>query len=251
MTFRAAGKLVWFLFEVGIILFDFIFTTAFAPKKSRRLARAVWLHRASRRHIKIYSCDYASTGPVPKSGLLVSNHLSYLDVLVIAAITPAVFVAKSEIRGWPLFGWLASLAGTVFIERARRTHVGAVNREIKSALADGALVVVFPEGTSTNGDEVLPFRSSLLEPVTTGTHPISTGYIHYELEGGDARNEVCYWGDHTFFPHAVNLLGKRRVRATVRFGTFQRTTDDRKELAKQLRDAVLELKAKSELENTK
>ena len=243
MTFRSAWKLCWFLLEIIICVVDYVFTTAFASKSSKRLARAKWLHRACRRQIKIYGCDYSSIGPIPKSGLLVSNHLSYLDILVIAAITPAVFVSKSEVRGWPVIGWLTSLAGTVYIVRERRTHVGVVNQEIESALADGVLVVVFPEGTSTNSDEVLPFRSPLLEPVTHGNHPIATGYLHYELAGGDARNEVCFWGDHSFFPHAVNLLGKHgRVDATMRFGTFQRTTDDRKVLAAQLRTAVLQLK---------
>jgi 1-acyl-sn-glycerol-3-phosphate acyltransferase len=242
MTFRAAWKLCWFLLEAVIVAVDYFFTTAFVPKKTKRLARAAWLQRAARRHIRIYSCDYSSTGPIPKNGLLVSNHLSYLDILVIAAITPAVFVSKSEVRSMPVIGWLTALAGTIFIVRERRTHVGAVNQEIVSALADGVLVVVFPEGTSTNGEEVLPFRSPLLEPVTSGSHPIATGFLHYELEGGDARNEVCYWGDHTFFPHAVNLLSKKRVRAHMTFGTFQRTTDDRKELAKDLREAVLKLK---------
>lgn len=243
MTFRAAAKLVWFLFEVVVIAVDYLFTTAFVTKASRTVARAKWMHRAARRHIRIYSCDYSSVGPIPKSGLLVSNHLSYLDILVIAAITPAVFVSKSEVRSWPIFGWLAALGGTVFIQRERRTHVGPVNREIESIMAAGALVVIFPEGTSTNGEAVLPFRSSLLEPAAKSSQPISVGWLHYEVEGGDARNEVCYWGDHTFFPHAVNLLSKRRVQATLRFGTFQRTTDDRKELARQLRAAVLELKA--------
>ena len=245
MTFRAAWKLCWFLLEVVIVAADYACTTAFAPEKSKRRARAQWLHRACRRHIKIYSCDYQFAGPVPQSGLLVSNHLSYLDILVIAAITPAVFVSKSEVRGWPVIGWLTSLAGTIFIVRERRTHVGAVNQEIEAALADGVLVVVFPEGTSTNSEEILPFRSPLLEPVASGTQPIATGYLHYELEGGDARNEVCYWGDHTFFSHAVNLLSKRRVHATMRFGKFERTTVDRKELAGQLRTAVLELKSLS------
>ena len=245
MTFRAAWKLCWFLLEVLICVVDYVFTTAFVPAKSKRLARASWLHRACKRQVKIYSCDYASTGLIPRSGLLVSNHLSYLDILVIGSLTSVVFVAKSEVRQWPVIGWLTALAGTVFIVRERRTHVGAVNKEIESALADGVLVVVFPEGTSTDSETVLPFRSPLLEPVTTGAHPIATGYLHYELTDGDARNEVCYWGDHTFFPHAVNLLSKRRVHATMRFGTFQRTTDDRKELAVQLREAVLELKADS------
>jgi 1-acyl-sn-glycerol-3-phosphate acyltransferase len=242
MTLRAILKLIWFLFEVVVILGDYIFTTAFASKKNRTTARAAWLHRACQRHIRIYSCTVSFSGPVPKSGLLVANHLSYLDILVLCSVMPAIFVSKSEVRQWPLFGWLASLGGTLFIQRERRTHVGPINREIAAAMDAGALVVVFPEGTSTNGDDVLPFRSPLLEPVTGGQHPIAVAYLHYEVDGGNARNDVCYWGDHTFFPHAVNLLGKKRVRATVRLGTFQRTTDDRKELAKQLREAVVKLK---------
>jgi 1-acyl-sn-glycerol-3-phosphate acyltransferase len=230
---------------VAIVVMNYVFTTAFVSKKSKRRAQAAWLHYSARRHIKIYGCDYRATGPIPQKGLLVLNHLSYLDILVIAALTPAIFVSKSEVRDWPLFGWLASLGGTLFIKRARRTHVGVINREIETALADGVLVVVFPEGTSTNGGEVLPFRSPLLEPVSAGTHPISVGYLNYKLDDGDASKEVCYWGDHTFFPHAVNLLGKRRVHANVQFGLFQRTTDDRKELAKELREAVLNLKPRS------
>lgn len=242
MTFRAAWKLGWFLLEVAIAAVDYACTTAFVPQNSKRLARAAWLHRAAKRHIRIYSCDYSSTGPIPKNGLLVSNHLSYLDILVIGALTPAVFVSKSEVRSWPVIGWLTALAGTIFIVRERRTHVGAVNEEIQSALAAGVLVVVFPEGTSTNGETLLPFRSPLLEPVTAGNHAISVGHLQYELEGGNASNEVCYWGDHTFFSHAVNLLSKRRVHATMHFGTFQRTTNDRKELARELHEAVLKLK---------
>jgi 1-acyl-sn-glycerol-3-phosphate acyltransferase len=245
MTFRAAFKLIWFGFEIGTSIVDYLFTTAFVSPKNRTIARAAWLHRACIRHIKIYSCTVSFSGPVPKTGLLVSNHLSYLDILVIASITPAVFVSKSEVRQWPVIGWLTSLAGTIFIQRERRTQVGPINHQILATMDAGALIVVFPEGTSTNSEEVLPFRSPLLEPVTKGHHPISVGYLHYELDGGDARNEVCYWGDQSFFPHAVNLLGKKRVRATMRFGTFQRTTDDRKELALQLRKAVLKLKAEN------
>ena len=192
--------------------------------------------------MKIFGYTADVSGEIPRNGLLFTNHLSYLDVLAIAAATPAVFVSKAEVRRWPLFGWFAALAGTVFVERERRLHVGEVNREIEAALADGALVVVFPEGTSSNGDNVLPFRTSLLEPAARGGHEISIGWLHYELADGDARQEVCYWGDHLFFPHLLNLLGKKSVHATLRFGKFQRTTDDRKELAKQLRAAVLDLK---------
>ena len=245
MTLRAAGRLCWFAFEVLVILLNYLFTTAFAPQKSKRLARAAWLHRSSRRHLKIFGYSADVAGAIPKNGLLVSNHLSYLDILAISATTPAVFVSKADVRRWPLFGWLAALAGTVFVERERRTLVVEVNREIQIALDAGVLVVIFPEGTSSNGETILPFRTSLLEPAARGGHEISVGWIHYDLDDGDARQEVCYWGDHSFFPHLINLLGKKSVRATIRFGKFERTTADRKELAKQLHAAVLELKAKN------
>jgi 1-acyl-sn-glycerol-3-phosphate acyltransferase len=244
MNFRAACRAIWFLWEALVIIINYFFTAALAPKQTQRLERAAWLSRSSRRHLRIFGYSADVAGEIPKKGLLFSNHLSYLDILAICSVTPAVFVSKADVRKWPLFGWFAAIAGTVFVNRERRTQVGEVNQEIETALAAGALVVVFPEGTSSNGENVLPFRTSLLEPAARGGHEISVGWLHYELADGDARNEVCYWGDHSFFPHLLNLLGKKKVRATLRFKKFQRTTDDRKELAKQLHAAVEDLKAK-------
>jgi len=244
MTIRAGVRLAWFAWDVAVDIVDYLFTTAFVSKAAKRLARAAWLSRASRRHLKIFGYSANVTGEIPKAGLLVSNHLSYLDILAICSAAPAVFVSKADVRRWPLFGWLAALGGTVFIERERRTHVGEVNREIEHALAEDALVVIFPEGTSSDGTDVLPFRASLLEPALRGGHKISVAWLHYKLPDGDAKQEVCYWGDHSFFPHLIHLLGKKSVCATVRFGKFHQITDDRKELANHLRAAVLELKAK-------
>jgi 1-acyl-sn-glycerol-3-phosphate acyltransferase len=245
MTLRAAGKLTWFAAQIAVNVVDYFFRAAFVSEKSKRAARAAWLQRATRRNLKIFNFKTEVTGPIPTSGLIVSNHLSYLDILVLSSVTPAVFVSKADVRRWPVFGWLAALGGTVFIERERRTHVGAVNREIESALADGVPVVVFPEGTSSDGKTILPFRSPLLEPVAGGSHAIATSWIHYTLGDGDAGREICYWGDHTFFPHLLNLLDKQKIRAQVCFGKFERTTDDRKELAKQLQTAVEKLKAEN------
>jgi 1-acyl-sn-glycerol-3-phosphate acyltransferase len=243
MNIRAVGRLFWFAWEAGAITVNYFRTAARAPKETQRLERAAWLGRSSSRHLKIFGYSASVSGDIPRRGLLISNHLSYLDVLALSSVTPAVFVSKAEVRRWPLFGWFAAIAGTVFVERQRRTHVGEVNREIETALAAGALVVIFPEGTSTNGDTVLPFRTSLLEPATHGNHEISVSWLHYELEDGDAREEVCYWGNHSFVTHILNLLGKKKVRATIRFGKFQRATDDRKQLAAQLHAAVMELKS--------
>lgn len=245
MNFRAAGRIIWFLWECLVIITNYFLTAARAPRKTQRIERAAWLSRSSRRHLKIFGYSADVAGEIPAKGLLISNHLSYLDILAISAVTPAVFVSKAEVRKWPLFGWFATIAGTVFVNRERRTQVGEVNQEIETALAAGALVVIFPEGTSTNGGTILPFRTSLLEPAVRGGHDIAVGWLHYELKDGDAANEVCYWGEHLFFPHLLNLLGKKSVQATLRFKKFHRTTDDRKELAKQLREAVVQLKNSS------
>jgi 1-acyl-sn-glycerol-3-phosphate acyltransferase len=242
MTFRAAGRLCCFALKAVVTMVDYLFTAAFARNESRRLARAAWLHRHCRWHLKIFNYAAEISGEIPARGLLISNHLSYLDILAISAATPAVFVAKADVRRWPLFGWFARLSGAIFVDRDRRLHVGEVNTEIENALAAGLLVVLFPEGTSTNGDDLLPFRTSLLEPAVRGCHELFVSRLHYELEDGDARNEVCWWGGQTFFSHLLNLLGKKSVRATLRFARFNRTTADRKELAKQLRAAVSELK---------
>ena len=243
MTIRAAGRLCWFAWECLVIITNYFTTAARAPKDKQRVERAAWLSRSSRRHLKIFGYSANVSGSIPKSGILISNHLSYLDILAISAVTPAVFVSKAEVKSWPLFGWFATIAGTVFVDRSRRTQVGEVNQEIETALAAGALVVIFPEGTSSDGKDMLPFRTSLLEPAASGEHEISVAWLHYELTDGDASNEVCYWGDHHFLNHLMNMLGKKSIRATLRFARFNRTTDDRKELAKQLREAVLELKA--------
>ena len=240
--FRVSGRLIWFGGEVLFALGIFLFRCGLCAKSSRRRARAVWLQSLNRRVLRIFKTEIQTTGTIPSSGLLVSNHLSYLDILVISTLTPAIFVAKREVKSWPVMGLLAQLGGSVFIDRQRRTHVGEVNDEIETALNDGALVVIFPEGTSSDGQTILPFKSSLLEPATRLQHPLTVSCLQYALADGDASAEVCYWGDVVFLPHMINLLSKRSVRVTVRFAAVQNRSHDRKELAQQLHAAVVGLK---------
>lgn len=239
---RVITRLVLLAVSISIGLFDYLFHCAFCRPAAKSAARAAWLHRTTRRTLRYFRIQTLSTGPVPVRGLLISNHLSYLDILVLSSLTPAVFVSRHDVRYWPVFGQFAVLAGTVFVDRARRFQVGQTNDEITEALNQGALVVVFPEGTSSNGETILPFKSSLLEPATHPEWPLAVGWIHYEIDDGDAGEEVCYWGNHTFFPHMLNLLRKRRVRATVHFGRGPVRNGDRKELAQQLRAEILGLK---------
>lgn len=239
---RVITKLGRLAVAIFISLLDYLFRCAFCRPETRRAARAAWLHRSTGRTLRFFQFEIQATGPIPSRGLLICNHLSYLDILVLSSITPAVFVSKHDVKYWPVFGQFAVLAGTVFVNRDRRFQVSHVNDEIANALNQGALVVLFPEGTSTNGQTLLPFKSSLLEPATNPAWPVAVGWIHYEIDDGDASEEVCYWGDHTFFPHMLNLLSKRRVRATVRFGQFPQRNGDRKELAQRLREEILALK---------
>jgi lyso-ornithine lipid O-acyltransferase len=237
--FRVTGRLLWLGAELALA--PLIFGLRCLPFP-RRSTRASWVHICSRRILRIFRLQPAIHGPIPESGLLISNHLGYLDILVISAIAPAVFVAKRDVKSWPLLGWFAAMGGTVFVHRERRLQVGEVTEEIEAALQDGALVVLFPEGTSSDGRTVLPFRTALLAAAARQTHPLFAAYIHYELDDGDVGEEVCYWKDMTLVPHLVNLASKREVRATVRFARVEGGSRDRKELAREVRERVLRLK---------
>ena len=200
--------------------------------------RARWLQVVCRRTLRVFAVQLNVRGRVPRRGLLVSNHLGYLDILVLAAITPCLFVAKAEVRRWPVVGGLARFSGTVFVHRGRRTDTGQAVQGIEKLLRAGVLVVLFPEGTSTGGEMILPFRSSLLEPAVRTLQPVTTAFLRYSLEDGDAAEEVCYWKDMNLATHLVNLLGKRGVDASVMLRRA-RGSSDRKRLARRLHAQVL------------
>ena len=239
---RVGGRLLRLAGEIILAAANFVFQVLLRSESPLLAARAQWLQQGCRRGLRIFNAEVRTSGPIPKSGLLVSNHLSYVDILVLSALTPSVFVAKREVKKWPVFGWFARLGGTLFADRERRAQVGELTKALQTALDEGALVVLFPEGTSSNGQTVLPFKSSLLEPATGNGHPVSASLIEYRLEDGDAGEEVCYWKDMTLVPHLVNLLSKRRVEVSVRFSELRQGSTNRKELARQLHAEVLKLK---------
>ena len=191
--------------------------------------------------LRVVRVSYQATGPVPTRGLLVSNHLSYLDILVVASLTRAAFVSKHELKYWPVLGWLACVAGTLFVNRERPSQARQAVSDLEATIGQGVLVVLFPEGTSTDGSSVLPFKSSMLEPVVRQNHPLSVSRIRYELDDGEVGEDVCYWRDMTFVPHLIKLLSKRSIRAFVRFSPAHVAAADRKQLARELHSAVVGL----------
>src|SRR5471030_2658008 len=135
------------------------------------------LHRWSRRTLPRMGIAIDVTGSPTSGGLIASNHLSYLDILVYSAIAPCAFVSKSEVRGWPAVGWIATLAGTVYVDRSLRSETRTVQPEMQSALAGGLRLFLFPEGTSTDGSSVLLFHSSLFQPAIDLKAPVSAACI--------------------------------------------------------------------------
>ena len=192
--------------------------------------------------------------------LILSNHVSWLDICVITALAPVVFVAKSEVARWPVLGWLAKLQRTVFINRQARHQTGAATREIAGRLLGGDAVVLFAEGTSSDGIRVLPFRSSLVGAVhhalgdsTHHTHvtvqPMSLAYIGFSgvPMGRGLRERVAWYGDADLVPHLLHVLSSGAVDVTVSWGeaVAYDMHADRKAIAREAEKSVRRMTAAS------
>ena len=149
--------------------------------------------------------------------MLVANHVSWLDIFMLNAAIPVRFVAKSEIRGWPAIGWLSARTGTLFIERGRRRDTARVNRLIAEAMLDGDVVAVFPEGTTSDGSQVLRFHSSLLQPALmaeAGVQPVALRFAHAD---GSLCTEAAYDGDKSLWQSLLQIVAQPAVDAHVHF----------------------------------
>lgn len=179
--------------------------------------------------------------PPPAGAMIVSNHLSYLDIATLASLLPAVFVSKAEVERWPFWGTMARMGGTIFIDRGRSRDTVRVLSEIEAAFHRGDSVVIFPEATSTDGSAIIPFKSSLLASAATQGNPVHWLTVSYRtpVQGDSARDHVCWWGDAAFLPHFLGLCRLRRIEARVTFGDTPVQAHDRKVLANTLRHAML------------
>jgi 1-acyl-sn-glycerol-3-phosphate acyltransferase len=221
---------------------DFIFRLWLPGKTSSIQARAQWMQLWSHRFLRALRVQVQHLGNPPTQGILVANHLSYIDVLVLGSIRPFVFLSKAEVRSWPLIGLVTRFAGTLYIKRDQKSEVVRLGGELAPVVEAGMVVVLFLEGTSSDGQTVLPFRSSLLAPAAERGWPATGAWLHYDLPGGSAADEVCYWRDMTFGMHLLNLLSKKDVQAFVSFGSPISEGLDRKEMARALHAQVCRLK---------
>lgn len=189
--------------------------------------RAIWLQEACIGVLKSLGITWRVEGQPPRSGLVVSNHLSYLDIPIISATMPCFFVAKIEVGGWPIFGKAASSGGTIFLDRTSMASATSVADQIAERLKLPVPVLLFPEGTSTDGAQVLRFHSRLIDPATSTGAPITVAAIRYMIEDGTKERELCWYGDESFTTHLWKVLGAAGFSAYLHFGEPQIYTDRR------------------------
>lgn len=180
--------------------------------------KAQWSQDSSRLILGAVGIHYQVIGDPPKDGLVVCNHLSYLDVLILSAAMPSFFVAKMEISGWPFFGKCARINGTIFLDRSSLSSAMSVAEQMTERLKLPIPVLLFPEGTSTDGSSVLPFHPRLIDPATSTGKPITAAAVRYIIEGGVEERELCWFGDVEFVPHLLKALATPGFSAKVRFG---------------------------------
>ena len=181
------------------------------------------------------------TGTPPRGTfVLVANHLSYLDVILLQTQVQATFVAKAEVNTWPILGWLTRIAGTLFIDRKQHKDILRINALIEAVLQRGDGVVFFPEGTSSKGDKVYPFKASLLDLAARQHRAVTSAALHYRTPPGEtpAHLAVCWWGDMTFADHLLNVLKLPYFEAGLVFGSPSIQEADRKALARKLTEQV-------------
>jgi 1-acyl-sn-glycerol-3-phosphate acyltransferase len=203
--------------------------------------RALWLQSAGRGVLASLGIKWSAQGTAPSHGLVVSNHLSYLDILIYSAAMPCAFVSKVEVNKWPYFGVAARAGGTIFIDRSSRASVAAVAAEMQERLRAPAPVLLFPEGTSTNGEHVLAFHPSLFEPAVRAGAPVTAAAVRYVIEGGVPERELCWFGEAPFLPHLWKALGTPGFTAQVVFGQ-PATYADRREAARATHAQVSEMR---------
>jgi 1-acyl-sn-glycerol-3-phosphate acyltransferase len=204
--------------------------------------RAQWMQFAGRTALATLGIRYRVQGQTPQSGIVVANHLSYLDIAAYSAAMKCFFVSKAEISTWPYFGPTARFGGTLFIDRSSRASAEKVAAEIAERLALPIPILIFPEGTSSDGSSVLRFHTPLFEPAIRAQAPVTAAAIRYVPANGAPERDLCWFGDEAFLPNLWRALGAPIFTVEIWFGE-PRTYPDRKTAAIQTREEVIAMRA--------
>lgn len=241
-SLRAMVRLFALVIMTTLLSASFLLVRILLTSRAKALAWRNWNVRAWARatvyllNIKVKAINLAPDEPF----LLVSNHLSYIDIVILASRIDCAFIAKSEVAAWPVIGRLGCWTDTVFINRRRKRDVISAMHQMQQLIDAGLGVVLFAEGTSTSGQQVSPFKSATLELAAQHHVPVHYASISYKTPDGEASADqsVCWWGDMTFGDHFFRLLQLSGFEATLTFGLEPIVDEDRHQLASRLWQAV-------------
>ena len=253
MTLRGAWRGVLLLLSLLICFLRFGWMRLLALLHGRQVSlmqRAEWMRFCGRLVLASMGIHSRVEGQLPKGvTVIVANHLSYLDIVIAAAAFPCVFVARHDVAEWPVFGVLSRLGGTVYLDRASRASAWEAADTMALRLAEGVPVLFFPEGTSTDGSQVVRFHSTLFAPAIEARLPVTPAAISYETSnalstGRVTERDLCWFGDDLFLPHLLRVLDVTGFTAVVRFGAPE-FYPDRQTAAWRSHDAVAAMRAKN------
>ena len=204
MTLRLAWRLARVAIHLvqGLAICALVFPWA-APGRRERITRSWSRHLLGICRIRV---EDAPSAPTLDHALIVANHVSWLDIFVINALHPCRFVAKAEIRAWPVLGWLAKGAGTVFIARGNRRELRHVFKGLVEVLQNGERVALFPEGTTGMQGSVLPFHANLFEAAIDAGVPVQPYALSYLDDAGRFHASIEYVDDITFVDSLFRIL---------------------------------------------
>lgn len=226
-VYRLARLVLHLLYGCAVAALVFPFVTA--PRELRIIKR--W----SRQLLDILAVRVHVAGRAPgghRPTLVVCNHVSWLDIWVIHAIAPVRFVAKSDVRLWPLIGWLAARAGTIFVERRKRHDTAKTNRTIVDTLARGERVGLFPEGTTTDGTHIRGYHASLFQPAVGAGARVVVAALRYPLPDGAPNLDAAYAGERSLLNSLLLILRQRSLQAELTFsGVVEISGKTRRQIA--------------------
>jgi len=234
-------RLAFRLLRVFLHLFTGLIACAFVFPWAAEARRDRIIERWSRQLLRIcgVSVGEAAGSPALAHAMIVANHVSWLDIFVINALHPCRFVAKSEIRQWPVLGWLVDKAGTVFIARGNRRELRHIFKGMVAALEAGQRVAFFPEGTTASQGTVLPFHANLFEAAVDARVPVQPYALRYLDASGALHPAVDYVGDKTFVQSMIAVLSGSPIRAQLTcLAPIEAAHAHRREVAQAAHDAI-------------
>ena len=199
----------------GALILRLVFPRAGALRRRELVGR--WSAKLVRIAGVTIRVEGSPPGVEEQGAMIAANHVSWLDIFVISAIVSTRFIAKSEIRDWPLAGWIADRAGTLFIRRERRRDTARMTEVVRAALAQGDCVGLFPEGSTTEGDALQRFHTSLFEPAVANQAHVHPCALRYEHADGTLCRAAAYVGMLSFMESMGLVLRQQGLVARVRF----------------------------------